>query len=711
MKAKSYLFLVIVLFLGISFSASAKLVNIKDARLAGKNFYYEKINQHNNVPYESIAVTSEFIETAGNTPLYYVFNFNDKGFIIITADDAMLPVIGYSFESKYSTENQAPEFVYWMNQRKEEINYNIQHNIQANEMITSTWEHGLTADQTKLMDLKGYPSDVAPLLSSNWDQIFPWNAMCPADAAGPSGHVYVGCVATSMSQIMYYWRWPNIGSGYHCDSHQNYGVLCADFANTTYDWTGMSDMPGQQCDPAALICYHAGISVNMQYGNGVPPNDGSGAYEADIPYALKTYFDYASSCAYYAKSGYSGSWDDLLQGDLNIGQPCGYSGSGSGGGHSWVCDGYQGTTYHMNWGWSGSDNGYFSLTNLNPSGYNFNSSQGAVVHIIPDQSQYPTYCSGQQTLSTYDFGTIDDGSGPISDYQNNSTCSWLIAPADSISHITLTFEKFSTDPADVVTVYNGSNTSAPSLGSFGGTTIPPVTSSTGGQMLITFTSNSSTTNSGFFANYVASPVSFCSGESDLTDPTGDLADGSGTFQYRNSTNCKWLIEPWGAENITLTFDNFKTEQDNDKVTIYDYVTSNILATYSGDYATPPAPVYCPHNQMYVIFSTNGSVRDDGWHATYSITSTGTDDKKAFSNLSIYPNPTNGLVNIDFSLTRSQNVKAELVSLTGETVYTESFGNIKGSFSKQLNFSSLAKGVYMLKLSSDNGITNRKIVID
>ncbi|MCX6251995.1 MAG: C10 family peptidase [Bacteroidetes bacterium] len=709
MKAKSYFVLIIVLFLGISFSASAKLVNIKDARLAGKNFYYERINQYNNVPYQSLEITSEFIEKAGNIPAYYVFNFNDRGFIIITADDAMLPVIGYSFESSYSHANQAPEFTNWMNQRKEEIAYNLQHNIQADETITSTWERLFTADQTKLMDLKG-SRDVAPLLVSNWDQNFPYNAMCPADAAGPGGHVYVGCVATSMAQIMYYWRWPNTGSGYHCDSHQNYGVLCADFANSTYDWTGMVDEPGQQCDPVALISYHAGISVNMQYGNGVPPNDGSGAYESDIPYALKTYFKYASSCTYYQKSGYTG-WDNLLQGDLDAGQPVGYSGSGSGGGHSWVCDGYQGTTYHMNWGWSGQDNGYFSLTNLNPSGYNFNSSQGAVVHIQPDQSSYPTYCSGQTTLSTYDFGTIDDGSGPISDYQNNSNCSWLIAPADSISHITLTFEKFSTDPADIVNVYDGNSASAPLLGSFNGTNLPTIINSTGGQMFITFTSNSSTTATGFFANYNAIPVAFCSGETDLFDPMGDISDGSGTFQYRNGVNCKWLIEPWGAQNITLTFDDFKTEQDNDKVTIYDYITSSILATYSGEYTTPPAPVYCPHNQMYIIFSTNGSIRNNGWHASYSITSDGTDDNKGFNNLTIYPNPTNGLVNIEFTLNQSQTVKAELVSLTGETVYTESFGNVKGTFSKQMDFSSIAKGVYMLKLSSNKVITNKKIVID
>jgi len=75
----------------------------------------------------------------------------------------------------------------------------------------------------------------------------------------------------------------------------------------------------------------------------------------------------------------------MLRTELDASRPIFYFGTDtSAGGHAWVCDGYSGTNYfHMNWGWSGSSNGYFYLTNLNPSGYAFNNNQGAVIGLRP----------------------------------------------------------------------------------------------------------------------------------------------------------------------------------------------------------------------------------------------------------------------------------------------------------------------------------------
>jgi hypothetical protein len=236
---KKNLVLFSILILGISFTVLAKKVDISTARLTAKNLFYEQVNRHGAVPYESIAITGEFIENYNNDEVYYVFNINDnKGFVIVSADDVCYPILGFSFESSYSPSDQAEGFIYWMNERKKEIAYDIENNVPADENSTAMWQRLLTPDASQLLNSNKAIMDVAPMLTSNWDQIFPYNAMVPIDASCSSfnGHVTTGCVATAMAQIMYYWRWPNTGVGSHCDSYTNYGTLCADFGATTYDW-------------------------------------------------------------------------------------------------------------------------------------------------------------------------------------------------------------------------------------------------------------------------------------------------------------------------------------------------------------------------------------------------------------------------------------------------------------------------------------------
>ncbi|MEI7661859.1 MAG: C10 family peptidase [Bacteroidota bacterium] len=711
MKKITLLFTLLILLWGLN--TWAKPVEIKNARIAAKNFYYERLvnNMHRNVPYSAVNFGTEFVEKEGMTPVYYVFNFEENGYIIISADDCCYPVIGYSFDTKYTEGNQPDNFVFWMGARKQEIAGNIRSNVLPDKAVSDEWTRILTMVPSSLPDSPAAATDVEPLLKSMWDQTFPYNFLCPADAGCNSfgGHVTVGCVATAMSQIMYYWRWPQTGNGQHCDSWMKYGQLCADFGNTTYDWNGMTDTPSKECTPISTICYHAGISVNMQYNSDNACS--SGAYTASVPYSLITYFKYASTCAYYSKSSYSGDWNTLLTGDLDAGRPIQYGGQGPGGGHSWVCDGYQATNYyHMNWGWSGSSNGYFYLTNLNPGGYTFNSGQEVVVHIQPNTAQYPTFCSGNTIVNTYDFGSIEDGSGPAADYQNNSNCSWLIAPDDSISTITLTFARFATATGDEVKVYDGADATAPLIGIYSGTPgTMPVVSSTGPRMFITFTTNGSGTSNGWMANYTTTVNKFCESTSNLTDAWGNITDGSGHFQYRNQSSCRWNIIPPGASKIVLTVNSFNTEEGNDKLMIYDMGTGTLMATLSGAYSTPPGPYTTTTGKMMLQWFTNNSVRGEGWDVSYS-PMVGTDEQAAFNSLSVYPNPASELVNISFSIADQQNITIELLSLKGETLFTENLAYFKGRYLKSVDVSRFSKGIYMLRLKSDQGTTVKKIVV-
>lgn len=704
---KNYLLLTLLL-LGITFSSIAKKVDMSTARLVGKNFYYEQINSKTAVPYESISITGQYAESYNNEIVYYVFSINDKGFIIVSADDAVTPVIGYSFRNIFDPDNQPENFKGWMEHYMQQIEYVRQNNISADLDITTTWNRLLTENPKDLTISKGV-LDLEPLLiNMEWDQTFPYNAMCPADPAGPDGHALVGCIATAMSQIMTYWRYPATGQGYHCIfPTSSYGPQCADFANTTYDWDGITTGNDKECDPAALISYQAAVAVDMDFGPSA-----SGSFMPKVPPAFINYFKYDNTVQ--AKNRYSNltDWKNLIYDELNAGQPVMYNGSSTAsGGHAWVCDGYQGAdNFHMNWGWGGYANGYFTLNALNPAGENFNSNQGAVVYIKPDPDYYPVFCSGQKTLTTYDFGMIEDGSGPNQNYQGSANCSWLINIQDSIKNVTLSFDRFELNATDFVKIYDGADATAPLLATYTGTSLPANVTSTGSKMFVTFTSASGSSAKGFLASYNTSLYNFCTNNTVLTATEGTFQDGSSSFLYRNGQSCRWTITPPNAKTITLAFNNFNTEADKDLMKIFD--TQNItvpIAIISGEYSTPPASVSTTSGGMMVMFITNKTIRGQGWNVSYTIT-VGTEDSRNFENLNVYPNPTEGKINLSFNLNDIQQVKIEVISLTGNVVYAENFDNFKGLFEKQLDLTGLSKGVYMLKLTSDKGIINKKIII-
>ncbi len=709
---KKTLVLLTLISFAFCLSATAKKVEIKDAQRAGINFYYEKINTKQATPYLSIKVTDNFTEMKGNEPVFYTFNINaGKGFIFVAADDAVQPILGYAFEGSYSAENHSASFDWWMKNYADEIEFVRNQNFQPDAALTSTWNHLLTAREDDLQ-IDRTVADIAPLLTCNWNQDFPYNALCPADAGSSGsyqGHVPVGCVATALAQIMYYWGYPNQGVGNHCiyPAPPEYGPQCANFGTTTYEWNGMADAPAKECNPVSVISYHCGVAVNMDYGP-----DGSGAQVSAIPTAIKNYFKYANTAIYLKKSNYSNTdWENLLKDDLDAGKPIEYAGfPSSGAGHAWVCDGYQSSSFfHFNWGWAGSDNGYFYLSNLNPSGYNFSTNQQAVMQIEPDPAFYPANCTGTKTISTYNFGTFEDGSGPVDNYLDNTNCSWLINIDDSIQTVTLKFTRFATEAInDVVTVYDGNSTSAPVLGTFSGTAIPSSVTSTGPQMFVTFVSNGSTSAQGFLASYETTVNAFCTSNATLTATTGDFTDGSDRFQYRNLQTCKWVIQPPNATSVTLSINSIDTELNKDVVEVYDYVTSQKLGTFSG--TTIPLPVSTTSGKMLVMFKTNGTNRGAGFDASYS-TVVGVNENEAVGQLSVYPNPTEGMLNVSFTLSDLQKVNLDVISPSGASVYSENLGTIRGTYSKQLNLSSLSKGIYFLRITSNQGVTNKKIVVN
>lgn len=688
--------LIIILAVLLVSAVQAKKVELPMAKKVGIAYYYEHAGQFVSLELKNIETTDIFTESAGNTPVYYIININPKGFVIVSADDIVTPVIGYSYESNLDPEYMPENVKYWMSGIKTEILITINKKTPADETISSLWNYYSTSTLDNLSIKKS--KAIAPLLSSNWNQDKYYNQFCPADTAGPDDRTYAGCVATAMAQVMYYYRYPVTGQSSH-------GGI--NFGATTYQWDNMLDKLSNYNEDVARLMYHCGIAVDMNYAA-----DGSGAMTYDCPDALIDYFKYDDACTYSSKTSYTSStWTSLLKTNLDAKHPMIYSGAEDyfSGGHAWNCDGYDASNnFHMNWGWGGYANGYFATGNLVAGGYTFNSRQAVVRNIYPPAASYPYNCSGTKSVTGI-TGTIEDGSGP-NDYSNNKDCLWLIDPAETVTKIRLEFTSFSTQASsDVVTVYDGSTTAAPVLGTFSGSTLPPVLSSTGPVMLVRFQTNSSTINTGWRATYRSFYPVYCSGLSTLTASSGTIADGSGADNYTYNHLCRWSIAPPNAASITLNFTAFNLA-DNDILKIIDQNTNNVLNEYTG--TTVPAIKTYNISKVLVMFKSDTYLNSQGFSLNYtSSTQLGLEENGNLSGMNIFPNPAHSLLNVQFTIDEPENLSVELCSMTGVIVYKEEQNNFNGTYHTAINTSGLSQGVYLLRIKGDTQSVCKKIIIE
>ena len=403
---KKFIILQIVSLL-IVFSAYAGPVDENTAKNVAKNFYYEMIPDSKNLTYSEVKPELVYTCTEGILPIYYIFNINQNdGFVIISADDDAYPVLGCSFTGKYLEGiEQPPNFVEWMNNYKEQILFVKNNSLEADETIELAWLNYNSNNPS----VKGVLS-VDPLLTSTWNQGCYYNELCPIDYAGPCDHVWAGCVATAMGQVMKYHNHPEQGTGSFSYNCPPYGTLSADFGATTYDWASMPNSISSNNDAIATLLYHCGVGVCMDYGP-----DGSGAGFTTIRSALIYYFSYSSSAIGKYKSNYSTTeWESLLKDELDASRPLIYVGFGSGG-HAFVCDGYQGSNhFHFNWGWSGYYDGYFYVSSLNPGGSNFTEDQAAVIGVEPEipapNADFTSDITTVEAGGSVDFTDLSTGS-------------------------------------------------------------------------------------------------------------------------------------------------------------------------------------------------------------------------------------------------------------------------------------------------------------
>ena len=705
MKFRSLLLLFTLM---ISFSTFAKKVELNEAQQIATKFYNQKFLVNYPGANASFNIIQTFVNKENNEAVIYIFNFSNDGYAVVPADDRLYPVVGFSFDSKYNLETIPDGARYTIGQFGKQVTYVRETDYTATAEVENAW-NDLRSNGTDDLSFVENVRDMSPLVQCMWNQDDPYNAMCPADANGPGGHVYAGCVATAMSMLMYHWRYPQQGIGSHSYYASGYGTQTANFGATTYDFGGMvNSSDNTYNEMIALLQYHCGVAVDMMYGA-----DGSGAYSQDVVPAIKSYFGYATNAQILYRGNLT-TWKAYLTQQMDLEQPVYYSGDDGTSGHAFVVDGYQqqvdDTYYHFNFGWSGQMNGYFLVTDAG----GFNQGNAMIRNFIPDPTKYPYNPPQLQTLSWFN-GTIDDCSGPKADYGNDINAQWLISPQtaiDSVSYIKLTFERFETEAnADFVRVYDGGATDAPLIGEYSGNNLPAVVTSTGNKMLVVFTSNQSVTANGFIATYKAYMPSWCSGLQNFTEPEGSFDDGSGAFQYNNNSVCMWKIQPDYAFSTTLYFDNLDTEANTDVVKVYNLANQQLLATISGNEI--PDPIVSTSGKFFITFNTNSSNRGQGWKISYASSNVGLNEteKNTLTNLNIYPNPASKQINLAFDAQNTTSVVVSLVNVAGMKVYSETLTSFGGSYNQAINVTDFAKGIYFLNIRSENGNVIKKIVIE
>ena len=490
MRREKKLIRVLVCLLFLSVTSVGAPVTIDKASTVAVNFYSMQYSRTFGIAPEYHALTCDAIWVDGQVS-YYVCNFSNNGFVLVSADDNAFPIIGYSFESNIDMENLPSSLEYWLGKVSESIKSAT--TIQPSKGYNSLWQKLCDKNQIHEMQQKSLLS-VAPLITLKWDQGVPYNNDCPANSDGPGGHCVTGCVATAMAQIMKYHNYPDHGR----DSMLYTGNLLLDFENTYYRWSEMTNVANSSsASSIAELMFHCGATVYMYYGP-----DGSSSNSALVPYALIHNFRYHPSAGYIQRKNVEDrDWDLMIRNDLDMFRPLYYSGSGTGG-HAFVCDGYQDTCfYHFNWGWGGSGNGYFFNDALSPGGNDFSYEQGIVSNIKP---YFGDYCRNGRVLTDLYRG-FNDGSD-ISYYWNNTNCNWLISPPGT-SKITLSFSSFSTQAnADFLYIYDGTDTTATLIGKYSGNQLPPTVISSTGHLFLVFTSDSTVQGKGWEAYYEADNI-------------------------------------------------------------------------------------------------------------------------------------------------------------------------------------------------------------
>ena len=583
---KKSIFLILVLVLIIPSMAYSAAVTRTTAEQVAMNWYSER----NNKASGEFIIVESFIEMENTENIFFIFNFDKIGFVIVSADDIAVPILGYVFEHNYTSENHPPQFDAMLASFREQILYARENNLSPPQETVDKWNRlKVTADMFVPENFRA----VGPLLSTTWNQGLYYNESCPADGASTAGNGYVwaGCTATATAQVMKYHAHPVTGEGSHSYTDATYGLQSVNFGATTYNWALMPNNVLAVNPFVHTLLYHVGVGAEMQYGA-----TGSGAWiggvhPATALSALQNHFKYDPNSYYDQRNNYSATpsvWHSMLKTELDNNRPLVYEGYNSGwsDGHAFVIDGYSGLSndnYHVNWGWSGGYNGYYTLDALAPvlPSYDYRFYQAALFGVEP--RKWKPLPDVSINVSSLPYTGVD-----LDDYYEG--------PVASLSYSVVT----DLTGQEFALTINGNN-------ELYFTASPSVTSNVNIDITIRATYTGGTADDTF--NFIITVASANYDWGDAPDPTyPTLATSTGAYhqivagiQLGNTIDS----EPDGQPNSTATGDDIDGNNDDDGVVFNSALIPGSTAAVTITASVPGIL------EGWIDFDGNGSWADSG----------------------------------------------------------------------------------------------------
>ena len=343
------------------------------------------------------------------SPTFYVFNVgSDDGFVIVSADDSTLPILGYCDHGSFDEADMRENMRELLEIYEEEMLrvQSIDPEPSSLNPQPSTIHHQPSTILHQPSTINHQPSAVkeaiAPLLTTKWNQSAPFNLQCPFFLNNSNNSRCVtGCVATSMALVLAYVGNRPAGTtmdipGYSCTTKwtsDSIQIYVERKTKTTFDWKNMLDVyddnaTDTQKQAVAKLMAYCGAAIHADYGE-----KSTSAYQSQVAPALRTFFNMDATRIMRSNYTYV-QWLNIIYAELEAGRPVIYDGHSSGGGHSFAIGGFDGgDLFHGNWGWVGKNDGYFALSVLNPhdnsgigastshDGYSYN--QSATIGIQP----------------------------------------------------------------------------------------------------------------------------------------------------------------------------------------------------------------------------------------------------------------------------------------------------------------------------------------
>lgn len=718
-------FLLALLCCLVSLGFAGNVISVNDAKTVSKNFIKAAYPTMDVTASDFVLKHTELDENG--EPVYYQFAINEHGFIVVSANDAVTPILAYSLTNNFNAKVQN----YALSTYRQLI---IDSKDVVNAQTAAAWNKLMTYEPRREQYIT---EEVKPFATSLWNQGKYFNYLCPAQEDASQyqhnldcdNHVPAGCVATAMTQIMYYYRFPEYGVGgisyvpihIERDDENNpidtfiYPRQTQSFAGL-HDYNAMTDELTHYNGEVAKLMWHAGLSVMMDYGP-----TGSGAQSADALTVFKNNWKYNRTAQMYSRSDYSNTkWADTLKRQLNLRRPIYYSGADAEGGHAFVLDGYQvvyddsvytNTMMHINWGWGGDNNGYYALIGAGHMG-GYTQNEAAMIDLYP-ADQVAKETTGHVRVHTA-TGSISDGAGNLN-YEPNTDRTWTIY-ADDATRYSFHFSRLETEANNDVVIFYKNGDMANEVGRYSGNTLPNAFSINADSVTVRFQTNSNdVTDKGFVLNFTTViPESYCSEDAVALTGSGTITDkGDANVaqdeKYRANGICKWKID--GA-NVTY-FSYPKIDLGlGDYVDIYEYSTPNKyeLLKRIDIYNWPEEDVFTTYSRRIRIhFVTDNYDEKTGFELTYQAI---TDIKEnGISDLSIYPNPASSLLNINLTAENEGQLSFQIVDMTGRVIATENVENYGGELHHTMNVSNLSKGMYMLRIAGQEGTTVHKFIVE